>query len=146
MPKLAVDPGDPCDHAVALDGPENCSCVGIDLINLPVAILPHPECPFSPRKPRIAPAARRWDRGQDMTGVRIDLLDPVHGDLKQVATVEGCSRVRGDVDRAHRLPTAGIEGLQLVSGSKPDVPAVKRDPVDVVSIAKRSVLTEDFGR
>jgi hypothetical protein len=38
-----------------------------------------------------------------------------------VLAVEGRSCMRGHIDRVQRLPARGIEGVQLVSSSKPDV-------------------------
>ena len=51
MPELSVDPGYPGDEAVGLDGAKNGPGVGIDLMDLPLPILPDPERPFSPRSP-----------------------------------------------------------------------------------------------
>ena len=65
-------------------------------------------------------------------GLRIDLLDAILGNLKQVLTVEGRSCMRGDINRALHLPTRRIEGIQLVSGGKPDVLTVKRNPMHAV--------------
>src|SRR5262245_15339398 len=84
VPEFAVDPGDPGHDAVGLDGAEYRPGLGIDLMDLPAAMLPHPERPFGPRQPRIAAAAGRRDRGEHAAGLRIDLLDAVLGDLKQV--------------------------------------------------------------
>jgi hypothetical protein len=86
-------------------------------MDLPVPILPHPERPFGPREPRVTAAAGRGDRGEHTAGLRIDLLDAILGELKQVLAVEGRSGMRGDLDRAQRLPARGIEGVQLVSGA-----------------------------
>ena len=87
VPELSVDPGDPGDEAVGLEGAKNRACLGIDLVDLPVPILPDPERPFGPREPGAA-AARRRDRGEHTAGLRIDLLDATLGDLKQVVAVE----------------------------------------------------------
>jgi hypothetical protein len=87
VPELAVDPGDPGDEAVGLDRAKNRPCLGIDLMDLPVPILPHPERPFGPREPRVTAAAGRRDRGEHTTGLRIDLLDAILGELKQVLAV-----------------------------------------------------------
>src|SRR5207248_942934 len=106
----------------------------------------HPERPFGPRKPRVAAAAGRRDRGEHAAGVRIDLLDAILGELKQVLAVEGRSCMRGDIDRAHRLAARRIEGVQLTPGRKPDVLTVKRNPMYVVDTRKGSILTENFGR
>jgi hypothetical protein len=120
--------------------------LGIDLIDLPLPILPHPERPFSPREPRGTAAAGRRDRGEHTAGLRIDLLDAIRGELKQVLAVEGRSRIRGDSNRPHRLPARRIEGVQPVSGRKPDVLTVTRNPMHVVDTRKGSILTDDLGR
>src|SRR5213078_4281461 len=96
VPELAVDPGDPGDEAIGLDGAKDRPCLGIDLMDLAVPILPHPELPLGPREPRITAAAGRRDRGEHTAGLRIDLLDAVLSELKQVLAVEGRSRVPGD--------------------------------------------------
>src|SRR5262249_27480197 len=145
VPELSVGPGDPGDEAVGLDGAKNRPGLGIDLMDLPVSILPHPERPFSPSKPRVTTAAGRRDRGEHTAGLRIDLLDSILGDLKQVLAVESGSCMAGNIDRVHRLPARRIEGDQLVSGSKPDMPAVIRDPMHAVDTGERSVLADDFG-
>jgi hypothetical protein len=54
--------------------------------------------------------------------------------------------MRGDIDRAQRLPARRIEGVQLVSGSKPDLLTVIRNPMHPVDTRKGPVLTDDFGR
>jgi hypothetical protein len=115
-------------------------------MDLPLPTLPHPERPLGPREPRVAAAAGRRNRGEHTAGLRIDLLDAILGDLKQVLAVEGRSCIRGDIDRAHRLPARRIEGVQLVSGRKPDVLTVERDPVHVVDTRQGSILTDDLGR
>ena len=60
--------------------------------------------------------------------------------------VEGRSRIRGDIDRAQRLPARGIEGEQLLSGGKPDVLTVERDAIHVVDTRKGTILSDNFGR
>src|SRR4029453_1806611 len=97
VPELSVDPRDPGDEAVGLDRAKNRPCLGIDLMDLPVPILPDPERPFGPREPRVTAAAGRRDRGEHPAGLRIDLLDAISGDLKQVLAVEGGSRIRDDI-------------------------------------------------
>src|SRR5439155_26567054 len=87
VPELSVDPGDAGDEAVGLDRAKNRPCLGIDLIDLPVSILPHPECPFAPREPRVTAAAGRRDRDEHSAGLRVDLLDAILGELKQVLAV-----------------------------------------------------------
>src|SRR5206468_42065 len=103
VPELSVDPGDAGDEAIGCDRAKNRPSLGIDLMDLPLPILSDPERPFGPRESRVTTAARRRDRGEHAAGLRIDLLDTILGDLKQVPAVEGRSRVRDDVDRAQRL-------------------------------------------
>ena len=101
--------------------------------------------PFGPREPGVAAVAGRRDGREHAAGLRIDLLDAILGDLKQVLAVEGRSCMRGDIDRAHRLAALRIEGVQLVAGRKPDVLAVERDAMHLVDAGKGAILAEDFG-
>src|SRR5439155_21548193 len=135
----------PGDEAIGLDRAKNRPGFGVDLMDLPVPVLPHPERPFGPREPRVTAGAGRRDRGEHTAALRIDLLDAILGELEQVPAVEGRSRMRGDIDRAQRLSARGIEGDQLVASSEPDVPTVIRDSMDVVDTRKGSVLTDDLG-
>ena len=144
VPELAVDPGDAGDEAVGLDRAENRPCLGIDLMDLPIAILSHPERPFGPRESRVTATAGCRDRGEHTAGRGIDLLDAIFGELKQVLAVESRSCMRGDIDRAQRLPARRIEGLQRVSGCKPDVLAVVGDAMHVVDTRKWPIFTNDL--
>src|SRR5262249_49020341 len=145
MPEFSVNPGDPGDEALALDGAKNRPCLRIDLMDLPVPILPHPQRPFGPREPGVSAAARRRDRGEHAAGFRIDLLDAILGDLKQVLAVKGRSGMCSNVDGAQRFPARWIEGAQLVSGSEPDVLTVIRDSIHAVDTRKGAILMDDFG-
>ena len=62
VPQLAVDPGHAGDEAVGLDGAQDCPGLGVDLVDLALAVLPDPERPFGPGEPGIAAAAgcREW--------------------------------------------------------------------------------------
>jgi hypothetical protein len=53
--------------------------------------------------------------------------------------------MRGDIDRVHDLSTHRIEGVQPVTGRKPDVPTVERYPGYLVGIREGSIFTENFG-
>src|SRR5688572_19035042 len=114
-------------------------------MDLPAPMLPYPESSFGPREARVAAAARRRDRGQHTAGLRIDLLDAILGDLPEVLAVEGRACVRGDIERARRVSTRRIEGIQLVSGRKPDVLAVERDPIHLVDTREGPIFADDFG-
>src|SRR5499433_4026941 len=60
--------------------------------------------------------------------------------------VESGACTRSDIDRAEHLPVRRIEGVQHISGSKPDVLTVIRDSMDVIDTRKGTILTNDFGR
>ena len=145
MPEFAVDPGYSGDDAAAFDGAKNCSRFGIDLMDLAAPMLSHPKRAFGPGEPQVAAASGRRDGREHTAGLRIDLLDAILGDLKQMLAVEGRPCMGGDIDRAYRLPGHGIEGVQLVSGRKPDVLTVKRHAIHPVGIRKGAIFTEDFG-
>src|SRR5258706_13396483 len=125
VPEFAVDPGDPGNEAVGLDRAKNRPGFRIDLTNLAVPILPHPQRPFGPGEPRITAAAGRRDRGEHLACLRIDLLDAAVRNLKQVPAVEGRARICRDLDRAQQLPALRIEGHQLVARRNPGVLPVK---------------------
>jgi hypothetical protein len=145
VPELAVDPGHSGDKAPGLDAAKNGAGLRIDLVDLLRPILAHPERSLSPCEPRIAAAAGRRDRPEHATGFRIDLLDAVLGDLKQILPVERRSGMRRNLDRADRVPTRRLEGVQSVAGRKPDVRAVKRQAMNLVDAGKGSILAHDFG-
>src|ERR1700686_83197 len=145
MPKLSIDPSDPGDEAVGFDGAKNPPCLRIDLMDLPVSILPDPKRTFGPRESRVAAAAGRWDGGEHTASFGIDLLDAILGDLKQVFAIEGRSCMCRDVERAHHLSARGIKGIQLVARCKPDVLTVEANSMHAVSSGERAILLDDFG-
>jgi hypothetical protein len=98
VPELSIDPGDPGDEAVRLDSTKNCACVGIDLMDLPIPILPDPERPFGPSETGVSSTARCGDAGEHTASLGINFLDAILGNLKQVLTVECRSCMRGDID------------------------------------------------
>src|SRR5262249_33875118 len=144
VPELSVDPRDAGDEAVRLDGAKNLSSFGIDLMNLPISILPHPKRPLCPSETRVTATAGRGNSGEHESCLRIDFLNAILRDLEQMLAVERGSCMRGDVDRADRRSARWVEGAQLVAGRKPDVLAVVRDSADV-GAWKGAVLTEDLG-
>src|SRR3954468_18750858 len=134
----------PYDEAVELHGPKYGSGVGVDLVDLAVAILSDPEGAFRPREPRGTAGGRR-DRGEHVPGLRIDFLDAILGDLKQVAAVVGRPRVRGDVNGAQLCSSCRIQGSQGVPGRKPDLLPVVGNAVHGLDPRKGTILTSDFG-
>ena len=81
-------------------------------MDLPAPMLSHPKRTFGPGEPRVAAATGRRNRREHTAGLRIDLVDAILGDLKQMLAVEGGPCMRGDIDRAYRLAGHGIEGVQ----------------------------------
>src|SRR5579884_2336090 len=144
VPELAINPGHAGDEAVGIEGAKNRSGLGIDLMNLALPVLPHPEGPFGPRQPRVAAPARRRDDGEHAAALRINFLNAVFGDLKKVLAIERGSGMRGDIQRAQRLAGRRIEGVQLVSGGEPDVLTVVADAMHAVGAGEGTILTDDF--
>jgi hypothetical protein len=145
VPELSVDPGNPGDEAVGLDGAKNGPSIGIDLMDLSLAILAHPECPFGPGESRVSAAPGSRYRSDDMAGLRIYLLDAILGQLIQVLAVKGSTGMRRDFDRAQLLSARRIESVQLISGREPDVLAVIRNSMHAVDPWKWAILMDDFG-
>src|SRR6185369_16236936 len=112
------------DEALGLDRAEDRPRLGIDLIDLPVPVLPHPQRSFGPGHPRVTAAAGGRDRGQHSAALGIDLLDAISAELEQMPAVEGGPRVRGDLDRSPGPPARGVEGDQTVARAEPDLSAV----------------------
>src|SRR5262245_45838388 len=79
VPEFAVDPGDPGDKAIGLDGAKNRACIGIDLVDLPLPVHAHPERSFGPCESRVPAAAGRRDGVEHAAGLWIDLLDAILG-------------------------------------------------------------------
>ena len=82
VPELAIHPRNPGDEAVRFNRAKNRSGLGIDLVNLTIAIFSDPERSFGPSEPRVPPAARRRDGGDHPAGLWIDLLDAILGELE----------------------------------------------------------------
>ena len=116
VPKFSVDPGHASDEAVAFDGAQNGARRGIDLVDLAIAVLPHPQAALGPGEARVAAVAGRRDRRHHVAGGGIDLVDARFGDLVEVRAVEGGAGVAGAVERARDLSALGIEGDQPGSG------------------------------
>jgi hypothetical protein len=57
VPELVVDPGNAGDVTVGFDGAKDRAGFRIDLMDLAVPVLPHPQCPFSPREAGVAALA-----------------------------------------------------------------------------------------
>src|SRR5262249_23274389 len=144
MPQLTVHPGDAGDEAVRLEGAQDSAGLRVDLVDLPLPVRPHPERPPRPGQPGVAPASRCGDGQQHSAGGGIDLLNPVVGDLVEVAPVEGSASVARDVEGAAGLAGGGVDGSELLSGGEPDVPPVEGDPGHVRLPGKGSVLSDDL--
>jgi hypothetical protein len=145
VPEFSVDPGNPGNKTVGLDSAKNGTGFGIDLMDLSLAILTDPECPFGPGESRVATAPRGRYRCNDTAGLRIYLLDAILGELKQMLAIEGSASVRRDFDHAQLLSARRIKSVQLVSGREPDVLAVIRHSAHAVDPWKWTILPNDFG-
>src|SRR6266567_8351537 len=121
MPELSVDPGNPGDEAVGFDRAENGARLGIDLVDFAGPVMPNPERSFGPGETRVTAGSRRWDRGEHLACLWIDLVNATLNDLKEVLAVEGRSCVRSHIDHPHHFPARRIEGIQLVARCKPHV-------------------------
>ena len=145
VPELSIDPSDPGDEAVGLDSAKNRACIGIDLIDLSILILPDPERPFGPREPGVTATAGRGYGSEHSASLWIDLPNAILGNLKQVFAIKCRPCVRGDIDGAEHLPARRIEGVQLISRSKPDIVPVISDTIHPLDTGKGTILTNDFG-
>src|SRR4029434_3263622 len=58
VPELSVYPGYSGDEPLGLDRAKNRTCIGIDLMDLPIPILTNPERAYTPRDPRHTTHAR----------------------------------------------------------------------------------------
>jgi len=144
VPEFSVDPGDTRDEAVGFDRAQNGASLGVNLVDFTSPVLSDPERSFGPRETGVATGSRRWDCGEDLACLWIDFLNAILSDLKEVTAVEGCSCVRGDVDRPHHLSARRLDGIQLVARCKPDVLAVIANPMHAISSGEGAVLLEDF--
>ena len=125
-----------------LDGPEDRARLRIDLVDFTVAMLPDPERAFRPGHSGCAAVGCR-DRRQHTASLRVDLLDAILGNLEQMFAVEGGSRVRGDIERAHRLAAVGVNRVQRVAGRDPHAGAVIAHPVHMGDAGKGTVFADD---
>ena len=119
--------------------------LGIDLMDLALAILPDPQRAFGPRQPRVAAAAGRRDRREHPAGLRIDLLDAILGQLEQVPAVERGAGVRGDVDRARALAARRIEGAAACRRPRTRRARRRRSRRARRRRPERAVLADDVG-
>jgi hypothetical protein len=53
--------------------------------------------------------------------------------------------MRRNIDRALHLAARGIEGIQLVSGSEPDILTIVGDAMDSLCTWEGTELADDFG-
>ena len=142
VPELSIHPGDPGDEAVGLDGAKDRSGLGIDLVDLAVAILTHPERPFRPGQARAA-ARGRGDGRDHSTGLRIDLLDAVAGELEEMRPSKAV-RMCWDIDGAHVFPLAGSSAFNVSPAANQTFCPSKVTPA-TWSPGKGAILTDDLG-
>src|SRR5882762_7537569 len=81
MPECPVDPRHSRDEAVRLDRAQDRARLGVDLVDLPVAVLPDPERALCPRHARVVTLAGRRKGGDDRSGRGVDFLNAIAGEL-----------------------------------------------------------------
>src|SRR5262249_35650676 len=118
---------------------------GVDLVNLALAVMSDPERALGPGKPGVTAAGGRRDGMEHGAGLGIDLVDLALGDLEQMPAVEGGSRLGSDVDGARDLGARGVDGVDPVARSEPDLAPIIGDAADALDAFKGSVLPDDFG-
>ena len=80
-----------------------------------------------------------------MSALGVDLMNVIFGDLIKIFSVESRSRMRRNFDRALHLSARRIEGVQLVTGSEPDVLTIIGDAMDSLGTRKGPIFADDFG-
>src|SRR4026207_1004071 len=98
MPHLTVDPGHAGDEAIGFDAALDGAGSGVDLVDLAVAIIPHPQTAFGPGHPRVATLAGCRARPHHIAGGGIDLVDARLGNLVEVCPIEGRARIASDIE------------------------------------------------
>src|SRR5438552_2342554 len=77
MPEFPVDPRHSRDEAVRLDRAQDRARLGVDLVDLPVAVLPDPERALCPRHARVVTLAGRRKGGDDRSRRGVDFLNAI---------------------------------------------------------------------
>ena len=67
-------------------------------MDLAFAILTYPKRAFGPSESRVTSITGRGDRGEHASCVRVDLVNAIVGDLKQMLAIESRSRVSRDIN------------------------------------------------
>src|SRR4029077_9520966 len=114
VPELAIDPGHAGDEAVGFDRAQNFPRLRVDLMDLAITVLPDPERPLRPCEARVTAPAGCRDGGKHLPGLRINLVDALLRDLKEMPPVEGCPGMRRHGERAQCLAARRIEGAERV--------------------------------
>ena len=96
-------------------------------------------CP--PTSPECMPVplhvVRAWMSGQDSS-------DDGTPDLEQMAAVECCPGMRGDVDRTHPLAALWIELVEPVSRREPDMAAIEGYPSNGLDTGEGAIFANDL--
>src|SRR5690349_8727760 len=145
VPQLSVHPRHTRDEPVRFDRAQDLPRLGVDLMDLPRPMLSDPQRPLGPRESGVAAIARRRDAREDPSTLRIDLVDLLLGDLEEMRPVERRPGVRGDLERAHRLPALRIERSHVVTCGEPHARSVVGHAADVLGALEWTVLSQHFG-
>src|SRR5688500_15196630 len=113
-------------------------------MDLAIPVLTDPKRSFGPREPRITAIAWRGDRGEHASSLRINLVNAILGDLKQMLAIERGSRMSSDINRPNCLAARWIDRIQFVTRGKPNVMAIVGHTMHTLDPRKGSKLTNHF--
>src|SRR4030095_13544233 len=120
VPEFPVHPGDASNESVRLDRAQDRAGLGVDLVDLPGAVLADPERSLGPGQARVAAVGRRWDGGEHLARVWIHTLD-----LPEVLAVEGGAGLRGNAALPDQRAPVGFERDDALAAGEPDVGAIE---------------------
>ena len=145
MPQFAIHPADAGDETVGDDRAQHLAGIGVDPVDLAVAMLADPKRALRPSEAGGTAIARRRDGGDDFTRLAVDAADDGAGDLEQICAVERCAGIRRHLDRADNRAAGGIEGVDPIAAGEPDTRPVERKPVDGLHVWERPIFFEYVG-
>ena len=118
---------------------------GIDLVDLAVAVLADPQAAFGPREARVAAGAGGRDRGHDVAGGRIDLVDARLGDLVEVLPSKAVPASQAQSSVRTTSPLAGSMAISLAPVAAQTRRRRGSRRGSVVGAGEGAVLAHDLG-
>src|SRR6185369_10470528 len=115
MPEFTVYPRHAGDEAVRLDRAQDRARLGVDLVDLAVAMLADPERALGPGQARVV-ALAGCRKGRNYRSRRgVDFLNATVSELVEVAPVERGAGVGCDADGAHSLAARRVERAERIA-------------------------------